>query len=216
MGSFGWWNILFTLTALLLHIKSVKLVSVSGQNACLMLSTALKSIMIIKKWNNECYILNLLTFKAHSFYIFFWIVGWIFWHLVGLDAKIEVNEHLKLSQPACYCVCTPLLLCTVTSKGSFMFKSVITHATDNKLVTKGVLICLTTVWSKLQENISSHHVVFHYISEPIEIMEHGTADEIVMSGSRTKYSILFSLSHVSRGPVFSQFRESTSCKDFKY
>lgn len=58
--------------------------------------------------------------------------------------------------------------------------------------------------------------MFHYISEPIEIMEHGTADEIVMSGSRTKYSILFSLSHVSRGPVFSQFRESTSCKDFKY
>lgn len=129
----------------------------SGQNACLMLSTALKSIVIIKKWNNECYILKLLKFKAHLFYVFFWTVSWTFWHLVGLDAKTEVNEHLKLSQPACYFVCTPLLLFTVTSKDSFMFKSVIiTHATDKKLVTKGVLICLTTAWSKLQENISSH------------------------------------------------------------
>lgn len=193
MRSFGWWNILFTLTALLLHIKSVKLVSVSGQNACLMLSTALKSIMSIKKWNNECYILNLLTFKAHSFYIFFWIVGWIFWHLVGLDAKKEVNEHLKLSQCACYCVCTPLLLFTVTSKGSFMFKSVITHATDNKLVTKGVLICLTTVWSKLQENISSlcKQVTVLCFTIPTENMEHGTADERVMSAPCTKYGILF-------------------------
>lgn len=175
--------------------------SVSGQNACLMLSTALKSIMIIKKWNNECYILNLLTFKAHSFYIFFWIVGWIFWHLVGLDAKKEVNEHLKLSQCACYCVCTPLLLFTVTSKGSFMFKSVITHATDNKLVTKGVLICLTTVWSKLQENISSlcKQVTVLCFTIPTENMELLMKESCLHLAQNTVY--YFSLSHVSRGPV---------------